>query len=86
VTPEDRPTLARFVEWWLPRRRVQGRPRAPNTVAYDRVLLRLYIQPRFGQVPLTELKRADVRAWYDALQDERGPQIGPRATGCCAPC
>ena len=79
VTPEDRPTLAQFVAWWLPRRRVRGRPLAPNTVAYYRVLLRLYILPRFGEVPLTELKRVDVRAWYDALQDERGAQIAAKS-------
>lgn len=72
MTPEDRPTLQQFVEWWLPRRRVRGRPLAPNTVAYYRVLLRLHILPRFGPVPLAELRRADVRRWYEALQDDRG--------------
>jgi integrase len=79
VSPDDRPTLAAFVDWWLPRRRVRGRPLAPNTVAYYRVLLRLHIMPTFGQTAVADLKRADVRAWHDALQDDRGPQIAAKS-------
>ena len=79
MIPDGRPTLAVFVEWWLPRRRVRGRPLAPNTVAYYRVLLRLYLLPTFGQVALVDLKRVDVRAWFDALQDERGAQIAAKS-------
>ena len=63
MTPDGRPTLAAFVEWWLPRRRVRGRPLAPNTVAYYRVLLRFYPLPTFGPVARVDLKRVDVRAW-----------------------
>lgn len=79
VTPADRPTLSAFVTWWLPRRRVRGRPLAPNTVAIYRALLRLYILPTFGEVALADLKRVDVRAWYDALQDAKGPQIAAKS-------
>ena len=81
--PDDRPTLAAFADWWLPRRRVRGRPLAPNTVAYYRVLLRLHILPTVGRTVLADLTRGDVRAWYDALQDERG--AGAQVTRSAAP-
>jgi len=71
VTTIDGPRLGDFAHRWLVRRRVRGRPLAPQTVAHYRVLLRLHILPALGAVPLAAITRAQVRAWYDDLQDNR---------------
>ena len=66
------PVVAAYAEQWLVRRRVRGRPLAPRTVALYRTLLRAHVLPELGDVPLAALTRPQVKAWYDAVEADRG--------------
>jgi integrase len=73
------PRLDQYAEEWLRRRRVRGRPLAPGTVALYETLLRVHVLPVLGCVLLTDLTRAGVHAWYDALVDTRGPMVAAKS-------
>lgn len=50
-------------------------------------LLRLHLEPTFGNVLLSEIKEADIRRWRSSGCDARraAPRC-PRRTGSCGPC
>ena len=63
------PTLVRFLEEWPERF-----PRHPRTMATNRERIRRYLLPLLpegGELPLDELRRADLRAAQDALLRRR---------------
>jgi integrase len=57
-------TLSEYATRWLTQRRVKGEPLRPNTVIDYRRALRLYITPHFGDRPVTDITRADIRDWH----------------------
>jgi integrase len=65
-------TLEEYAETWLATRRVRGRPLAPRTTALYLWQLRRHVLPWLGSTPLTELSRAQVRAWHQTLCDGPG--------------
>jgi integrase len=79
MTASTAPTLAAYAQSWLVRRRVKGRPLAPGTVALYATLLRVHIAPVLGDVPVDQLGRPAVRAWYDALAEQRGPLVAAKS-------
>jgi integrase len=68
-------TLAAYAERWVRRRRVRGRPLRLRTVVGYESLLRLYLLPALGQVPIAHLTRGQVRAWYDDLAEAKGAGV-----------
>ena len=60
------PTLVEFLEAW-PRRF----PRHPRTQATNTERIRHYLLPHRGEIPLNELRRADLRDAQDALLRRR---------------
>ena len=80
-SPEDADelTLASYSERWVRTRRVRGRPLAPRTVALYTTLLRAHIVPSLGATPLAELNRPQLRCWYDALVEDRGPMVAAKS-------
>ncbi len=72
-------TLAAYTATWLARRRVRGRPLAPRTVALYGTLLRVHVLPVLGTTAVADLTRPAVRAWYDDLQERRGPMIAAKS-------
>ncbi|MDI6910484.1 site-specific integrase [Nocardioides sp.] len=66
------PTLEAYADRWIEaRRNSQGQPLRPLTRDKYRSSLRVHVYPRFGDVPLDQITRADVREWYDDL--DAGP-------------
>ena len=72
-------SLAAYSERWVRLRRVRGRPLAPRTVALYTTLLRAHVVPALGAIPVAELTRPQVRQWYDALQQDRGPMVAAKS-------
>ena len=66
-------TLEQFAWSWLAQRHHKGRPLSPRTVALYTGELRRDILPTLGAIPLADLKRAHVRAWYDERSGPTGP-------------
>ena len=61
--------LQTYVEAWLARRRVRGRPLAPRTSERYRTILRLHILPELGHLSMSRLSSAAVRQWHSTLFD-----------------
>ncbi len=65
------PTFATYAERYLAARKVRGRPLAATTVEGYRRLLRNYIDPAFGHLPLDEITPALVNEWYETLPADK---------------
>lgn len=62
------PTLKEYAERWIEdRRNSRGEPLRALTRDKYRSSLRVHIYPTFGDVPLDQITRTDVRAWYEGL-------------------
>ena len=66
------PTLRTYAEQWLDHRRnSRGEPLRPLTRDKYESSLRVHVYPTFGNQPLDQISRADVRRWHDGL--DTGP-------------
>jgi len=61
------PHFSEYAERYLVGRKVRGRALQPSTIDGYRRLLRNYIEPTFGELPLDEITPAMVNEWYDML-------------------
>jgi integrase len=64
-------SFAVYAERWLSNRKVKGRPLAARTVSGYNDLLRRFILPTFGHLPLHTITREQVEAWYDHTAVDR---------------
>ena len=72
------PTLRAYAERWLDQRRnSKGEPLRPLTRDKYASSLRVHVYPTFGDLPLDEISRADVRSWHDSL--DAGPSARAHA-------
>jgi integrase len=67
------PSVAEYLAFWL--EEVVEPSVQPVTFAYYERLVRLYISPALGTIPLDQLRTPDVQAWVDQL---------PTTCQCCA--
>jgi integrase len=65
--PDERVTLAQFLERWLVRKQTTMRPRAWST--YEQAV-RLYLVPGLGKLTLARLRPTHVDDWMRALQEK----------------
>lgn len=59
---QGRMTWAEWQEQWWPTRTVE-----PTTLAIDESRLRVHVLPRWADVPLRDITRQDIKAWYSEL-------------------
>lgn len=62
---ETMTTFSEYAKIWIGERRVKGRPLATNTRDHYEDLLRLYLEPAFGAVPIDQITPEAVTAWYE---------------------
>jgi len=65
------PTFSEYAARWIAERKVKGRPLASRTQDHYLDLLRDYLDPTFGQLPLDEIAPGMVNVWYDELRPKR---------------
>jgi integrase len=63
--PDERQTVAQFLERWLDHKRTRMRPRAWLT--YEQAV-RLHLVPGLGKLPLGRLKATNIERWFDEHQ------------------
>lgn len=64
-------TFAAYAERWLEERRVRGKPLAARTRDHYENLLRDYLNPTFGALPLADITPGMVNGWFDGLTVKR---------------
>ena len=77
--PDERQTVAQFLQHWLTLKRRQLRPRA--YASYEQVIAD-HIEPGIGKVALAKLTPQQLAAWFERHQQEHGASartIGSRA-------
>ena len=65
---KQQPTLKAFTEEYLRRRDPHWKPSGCETV---RIYLKARILPTFGRMPIDEIDRIDVAAWFDAASRDK---------------
>lgn len=65
------PTFTEYATRWIKERRVNGKPLADRTQDHYSDLLRDYIAPTFGDLPLDAIEPGAVNLWFDALKVRR---------------
>lgn len=65
------PTFSDYATRWIAERKVKGRPLASRTQDHYLDLLRDYLAPTFGRLPLDEIAPSAVNVWYDELRPNR---------------
>lgn len=65
------PTFSQYATRWIAERKVKGRPLASRTQDHYLDLLRDYLAPTFGSLPLDEIAPGMVNVWYDELRPKR---------------
>ncbi|MCE3555443.1 site-specific integrase [Pseudonocardia sp. RS11V-5] len=77
AAPKTKPaTVREFTDGWLAQRDLEVRTRE-----HYQQLLRDHMYPSLGEVPMTNLTAADVRAWHAALGATTGPTARAHAYG-----
>jgi integrase len=66
------PTLASYVEAWIPQRRVRGRALAPRTVDTYNHSWKAWIEPDLGRLRLSEITSPLVRQWHAKVAASTG--------------
>jgi integrase len=69
------PTLREYADAWLTSRDLQ-----PTTRDHYRQILNEHVYPTFGDVAVTAITPADVRAWHAGLARARGSKVKDRPT------
>lgn len=65
------PTFSDYAARWIAERKVKGRPLASRTTDHYLDLLRDYLAPTFGTLPLNDIAPGMVNVWYDEMTPRR---------------
>jgi integrase len=71
--------LAQYATQWLESRRVRGRPLAPKTRELYQVLLRVHIEPTFGERNLNAITADALRHWHADVSNDSGAMTAAKS-------